>query len=615
MQNWCASVPGRTWIIGGELININGNTQSIKERLLNELEELYDKKFESRELVPAELAETIARISHEINREISVLINRRGIVVDISIGDSGTVSLPQLDNRRGKSRLSAIRCIHTHPGGNGMLSQVDISTLQKLRLDAMLAMGINEGQPGEIYAGCLSAEQDVDVYGPFTLGEPRLNYLYKIIEELDASVKDDIYENEGEAEKAILVGLETSQSRLESASLRDAEDSLTELEELAGTAGAIVVDKVLQRKQAQDSAYYVGKGKIEELSLLCQARDVQLLIFDDELSGAQIRNIEDATGVRVVDRTTLILDIFAQRAISKEGKLQVELAQLKYQLPRLIGLGTQLSRLGGGIGTRGPGEKKLEVDRRHIRRRISGLERELGQLEKRRDFMRSTRSKNNVPVIAIVGYTNAGKSTLMNRLCGAAVFVEDKLFATLDPSARKLILADGREAVLVDTVGFIRKLPHDLIEAFKSTLEEAVHADMLLHVVDASNENAAMQISVVEGLLDELGASSKNTILVLNKQDLVTSGGRINSIGYSSVCEISAVTGTGIDRLLEQITEGFKDRLREINLLIPYNEGWVLPYIYKYGQIINQEYLENGIQVKALVKLDKIGKLEEFILV
>lgn len=619
MQNWCASVPGRTWIIGGELININGNTQSIKERLLNELEELYDKKFESRELVPVELAETIARISHEINREISVLINRRGIVVDISIGDSGTVSLPQLDNRRGKSRLSAIRCIHTHPGGNGMLSQVDISTLQKLRLDAMLAMGINEGQPGEIYAGCLSAEQDVDVdvdvYGPFTLGEPRLNYLYKIIEELDASAKDDIYENEGEAEKAILVGLETSQSRLESASLRDAEDSLSELEELAGTAGAIVVDKVLQRKQAQDSAYYVGKGKIEELSLLCQARDVQLLIFDDELSGAQIRNIEDATGVRVVDRTTLILDIFAQRAISKEGKLQVELAQLKYQLPRLIGLGTQLSRLGGGIGTRGPGEKKLEVDRRHIRRRISGLERELEQLEKRRDFMRSTRSKNNVPVIAIVGYTNAGKSTLMNRLCGADVFVEDKLFATLDPSARKLILADGREAVLVDTVGFIRKLPHDLIEAFKSTLEEAVHADMLLHVVDASNENAAMQISVVEGLLDELGASSKNTILVLNKQDLVTSGGRINSIGYSSVCEISAVTGTGIDRLLEQITEGFKDRLREINLLIPYNEGWVLPYIYKYGQIINQEYLENGIQVKALVKLDKIGKLEEFILV
>ncbi len=561
------------------------------------------------------MAETIARISHEINREISVLINRRGIVVDISIGDSGTVSLPQLDSRRGKTRLSAIRCIHTHPGGNGMLSQVDISTLQKLRLDVMLAMGISEGQPTEIYAGCLSAEDEFDVFGPFTLGEPRLNYIYKIIEELDASARDDIYENEEESEKAILVGLETSQSRLESAALRDAEDSLDELEELAMTAGALVVDKILQRKQAQDSAYYVGKGKIEELSLLCQARDVQLLIFDDELSGAQIRNIEEQSGVRVVDRTTLILDIFAQRAISKEGKLQVELAQLKYKLPRLIGLGTELSRLGGGIGTRGPGEKKLEVDRRHIRRRITNLERELEQLEKRRDFLRSTRIKNNVPVIAIVGYTNAGKSTLMNRLCGATVFVEDKLFATLDPSARKLILADGREAVLIDTVGFIRKLPHDLVEAFKSTLEEAVHADMLLHVVDASNDNAAMQISVVEELLEELGAASKSTILVLNKHDLVAGGGRISSMGYSAVSEISAVTGYGIEALLEKITEGFKEQLNEISMLIPYNEGWVMPYIYKHGQIITQEYLEEGIKVQALVKIDKTHKLEEFILV
>ncbi len=599
----------------GDIIKINGNTQSIKERLLNELEELYDKKYGSRELLPVELAQTIAAISYEINREISVLINRRGTVVDISIGDSGTVSLPQLDGRRGKARLSAIRCIHTHPGGHGMLSEVDISTLQKLRLDAMLAIGIQEGQPADIYAGCLSVDGEVQLYGPFVLGESKLNYLYRIIEELDASAKEDLYENEEAAEKAILVGLETGHSRLENVSLRDAEDSLDELAELAGTAGAIVLDKVLQRKQSQDSAFYVGKGKIEELSLLCQARDVQLLIFDDELSGAQIRNIEEATGVRVVDRTTLILDIFAQRAISKEGKLQVELAQLKYKLPRLMGLGTQLSRLGGGIGTRGPGEKKLEVDRRHIRRRITSLERELEQLEKRRDFLRSSRSKNNVPVIAIVGYTNAGKSTLMNKLCGASVFVENKLFATLDPSARKLILADGREAVLIDTVGFIRKLPHDLIEAFKSTLEEAAHADMLLHVVDASNENAAMQISVVEGLLEDLGAASKNTILVLNKQDLAAHRGRINPMGYSSVCEISAATGYGMELLLEKITEGFKEKLQEIKLLIPYNEGWVMPYIYKYGQAIAQEYLEDGISVGALVKIDKISKLEEFIVV
>lgn len=535
--------------------------------------------------------------------------------MDISIGDSGTVSLPQVDARRGNARLSAIRCIHTHPNGSGMLSQVDISTLQKLRLDTMISIGISEGKPVEIYAGCLTPDQEVDLYGPFTPDDTRLNYIYKLIEEMDASARTDIYTNENEAEKAILVGLETSQSRLDNITAKDAEDSLDELEELANTAGAVVLKKVLQKKQSEDSAYYVGKGKVEELSLMCQAMDADLLIFDDELSGAQLRNIEEVTSVRVVDRTTLILDIFAQRAISKEGKLQVELAQLKYQLPRLIGMGTVLSRLGGGIGTRGPGEKKLEVDRRHIRRRITSLERELDQLEKRRDFLRGNRSKNNVPVIAIVGYTNAGKSTLMNILCGASVFVENKLFATLDPSARKLTLEDGREAVLIDTVGFIRKLPHDLVEAFKSTLEEAVHADMLLHVVDASNENAAMHISVVERLLEELGASSKKTILVLNKQDIAVTRSNINSMGYSAVCEISALTGAGIDALLRKITEGFKDQMREVELLIPYNDGWVMPYLYKNGKVLDHEYTEGGIRVKAFVKIDKFSELEDFVLV
>jgi GTP-binding protein HflX len=479
----------------------------------------------------------------------------------------------------------------------------------------MIAVGILEGQPSDIYAGCLNYEDGVDVYGPFNIGDTRLGYIYRIIEELDATAKDSIYENEEEIENAVLVGLETSQSRLENITSRDAENSLEELEELAKTAGAVVVDKVLQKKQTEDSAYYIGKGKIEELSLLCQARDVQLLIFDDELSGAQIRNIEEMTGVRVVDRTTLILDIFAQRAVSKEGKLQVELAQLKYKLPRLIGMGTELSRLGGGIGTRGPGEKKLEVDRRHIRRRVTGLERELKQMEKRRYFLRGNRANNNTPVIAIVGYTNAGKSTLLNRLCGASVLVEDKLFATLDPSARKLTLADGREAVLIDTVGFIRKLPHDLVEAFKSTLEEAVHADMLLHVVDASNENASMQISVVEKLLEELGASTKNTILVLNKQDMVPEGRRVSSVGYPAVCEISASTGYGIEQLLEKITDGFKHQLKEVRLLIPYNDGWVMPYIYENGQVIDQEYEASGIRVKAMVKVEKISKINDFIVV
>ncbi len=600
-------------------MRINGNIQSIKDVLLNELDALIDKRYPPRELIPQELALTVARISAQINREISVLLNRRGFIVDISIGDSSTVSLPQLAQRRGSMRLSGIRCIHTHPSGGGMLSSVDVATLQKLKLDVMLAVGISDGEPSEIYAGCITPDSDTDIYGPFELSDSRLNYIFKIIEELDASAKDELYENEDSAEKAILVGLETSQSRLEYMAQREAEISLDELEELANTAGAIVVQKIIQKKQTQDSAYYIGKGKVEELSLLCQAKDVDLLIFDDELSGAQVRNIEEATGMRVIDRTTLILDIFAQRAISKEGKLQVELAQLKYKLPRLLGLGTELSRLGGGIGTRGPGEKKLEVDRRHIRRRITSLDKELSELEKRRQFMRVGRTKNNIPVVAIVGYTNAGKSTLLNKLCNSEVFVENKLFATLDPSARKLILADGREAILIDTVGFIRKLPHELIEAFKSTLEEAVHADLLLHVVDASNENAALQISVVERILEELGASQKPTILVLNKQDLLseqmTARAKVSSAGYHSVCEISAVTGSGLEQLLENITEAFKSQLQSVELLIPYSEGWVLPYLFNNGQVISQDYEESGIKVSALVKMDKLKNINHFIVV
>lgn len=600
-------------------MRINGNIQSIKDVLLNELDALIDKRYPPRELIPQELAITVARISAQINREISVLLNRRGFIVDISIGDSSTVSLPQLAQRRGSMRLSGIRCIHTHPSGGGMLSSVDVATLQKLKLDVMLAVGIKDGEPSEIYAGCITPDSETDVYGPFELSDTRLNYIFKIIEELDASAKDELYENEDSAEKAILVGLETSQSRLEYMAQKEAEISLDELEELANTAGAIVIQKIIQKKQTQDSAYYIGKGKVEELSLICQAKDVDLLIFDDELSGAQVRNIEEATGMRVIDRTTLILDIFAQRAISKEGKLQVELAQLKYKLPRLLGLGTELSRLGGGIGTRGPGEKKLEVDRRHIRRRITSLEKELSELEKRRQFMRVGRTKNNIPVVAIVGYTNAGKSTLLNKLCNSEVFVENKLFATLDPSARKLILADGRESVLIDTVGFIRKLPHELIEAFKSTLEEAVHADLLLHVVDASNENAPLQISVVERILEELGASQKPTILVLNKQDLlseqITARAKVSSAGYHSVCEISAVTGSGLEQLLENITEAFKSQLQSVELLIPYSEGWVLPYLFNNGQVVSQEYEENGIKVSALVKMDKLKNINHFIVV
>ena len=418
---------------------------------------------------------------------------------------------------------------------------------------------------------------------------------------------------EEENERAILVALE-----LESGEIIDGktegERSLDELEELAKTAGLTVVDKVLQRKSSIDSAFYIGKGKLEKLSLLRQSLDANLIVFDDELSGAQVRNIENITGVKVIDRTVLILDIFAKRAKSKEGKIQVELAQLKYRLPRLTGMGTALSRLGGGIGTRGPGEKKLEIDKRHIRRRIELLEKELEEISKRRNLTREKRKKNNIPVVALVGYTNAGKSTLMNKLCNSSVFAENMLFATLDPAARNMVLPDGRNVMLVDTVGFIRKLPHELVEAFKSTLEEAVHADVLLHVVDISNSEAESQIKVSENILNSLGAMNKPVITILNKCDLVKED-TIHTLGLGkkNTYEVSAITGKGIDNIINAIMEAIPAREKEVCLQVPYNEAWVLSYVHDKGKVISVEYGEEAISLKAVLGNDALSKVERFI--
>jgi GTP-binding protein HflX len=445
------------------------------------------------------------------------------------------------------------------------------------------------------------------------VGDRRLNALFELINDIDKSIDDVAESNQQDKERAILVGLETSPGKKINGKT-EGERLLEELGELASTAGVEVVQKVLQRKQSKDSAFFVGKGMVEQLSLLRQALDVDVLIFDDELSGAQVRNIEEVTGAKVIDRATLILDIFAQRARSKEGKIQVELAQLKYRLPRLIGLGNQLSRLGGGIGTRGPGEKKLEVDRRHIKRRIKSLETELEALGKRRELMREGRRKNSVPTVALVGYTNVGKSTLLNKLCDSDVFAENKLFATLDPTIRNLSLPDGREALLIDTVGFIRKLPHDLVEAFKSTLEEAVFADVLLHVVDVSSEDAEMQINVVDSILEELGAINKPTVFIFNKTDLVDSEDGIPLLTPGCVhFEVSAVTGKGLHELKKGIAEILPISEVEVEMEVPYSEGWVIPYLHQNGKILSEEFTENHTKLKAVINKKNIDKLKEFI--
>ena len=384
-----------------------------------------------------------------------------------------------------------------------------------------------------------------------------------------------MYENKQEKEKALLVSVDTGEF--------DAEVSIDELEELAHTAGAEVLGKLIQKRERPEAATFVGAGKLAEIIAFCSAQDVDLLIFDSELTPSQQRNLEKLTGVRVIDRTMLILDIFAARARTGEGKLQVELAQLKYSLPRLAGQGQSLSRLGGGIGTRGPGESKLESDRRHINRRIQKLEEQLHELEKRRDLLRRRRRKDGVQTVAIVGYTNAGKSTLMNALTKAGVLAEDKLFATLDPTSRALTLPDGRKVMLVDTVGLIRRLPHKLVEAFKSTLEEAAQASVILNVCDASDEHCSEHLEVTKKLLDELGCASTPVVSVMNKCDLV---GNIYSMPtFGKTVLISALCERGFDELLSAIQKELPQTRKTASLLIPFKNGAAAARIRDEGKI------------------------------
>ncbi len=392
----------------------------------------------------------------------------------------------------------------------------------------------------------------------------------------------------------------------------DCEASLDELEELAKTAGAEVKARVTQRRETPDSATFVGSGRLKEIKTFCADNDVDLLIFDSELTPSQQRNIEDITDVRVVDRTQLILDIFAARARSGEGKLQVELAQLKYLLPRLGGKGTSMSRLGGGIGTRGPGETKLESDRRHIRRRIKNLEDGLESLSRRRKLARERREKDEVETVAIVGYTNAGKSTLMNTLTQAGVLAEDKLFATLDPTSRALTLPDGRRVMLIDTVGFIRRLPHGLVEAFKSTLEEAASATLILNVCDASSPDCAEHLEVTNRLLEELGCNGKPIIAVFNKCDAAPDLSWL-SAGLHSV-KISALTGEGLDGLLNEMVRALPPTRKKVTLLLPYSMGSDAALLRKKGALDREEYRPDGLKMTVTADAKLLERYKDYII-
>lgn len=588
---------------------IKGNLKGIKDSILKELENLEEFKIERGIFLKKELIEAISKISANINKEISITLDRNGKITDTNIGDDKSASLPNISIK--DKRLSGFRVIHTHPNGNPKLSDVDISALIDLKLDAMVAIGVDsDGNITGFGLGFCKVENDVLSHEEFRANSieavEEFNYLAKV-QEIEKNLK--VLTNEQDyKEYAILVG-------------RESMESLLELKELGLACDIETVDIVLQKGNKIDKGFYIGKGKVIELARLKQIRSANLLIFDEELSGIQIRNLEDNIGCKVIDRTSLILEIFARRAKSREAKIQVRLAELKYRGARLIGFGSELSRIGGGLGNRGAGETKLELDRRKIKDDIAALKTELEKIKKTRGTQREKREKSGMGKIALVGYTNVGKSTLRNLIvknyCNEIssktedVFAKNMLFATLDTTVRVIKFENNKEVAFVDTVGFIRKLPHDLVEAFKSTLEEVIFSDLLIHVVDASSETLFKEIQVVEELLKELSCDEKPLILALNKTDKVSEERLLeikeNLSNYETV-EISAKENINVDFLLEKACAKLPDELQKIEYLIPYSETSISAYLHSNASVLEEEFLGNGIKIIALVNQKVFNK-------
>lgn len=592
-------------------MQVNGNITGIPQRLVERLEAVDAFPVERDQLIGRELAQELGSLTAVLNKEIAVYLDRRDRVIHIAVGNDFTVPLEDLSRRRGEKRLSGLRCVHTHPGGDGSLSPVDLSALEVMRFDCMTALGIRQDgsvADGETAFLGIDGRWNSGESFYFSSLEELIHFPFlRRVEEIESQFPKLLEVSSESAERALLIGMQSGRDR------RMAEESLAELEQLALSAGLVVLGQDLQQRARPDAATYIGRGKVGEIQLVAQSRRADVLVFDDELSPAQERNLEEATGIKVIDRTMLILDIFAQRARSSEGKLQVELAQLKYLLPRLMGQGLILSRLGGGIGTRGPGETKLEVDRRRIRKRISELEQRLGRVEKARNLHRQNRKTREWPTVSLVGYTNAGKSTLMNRLTGAGVLVENKLFATLDPTTRLISLPDKKQILLIDTVGFIKKLPHHLVAAFSATLEETLHADLLLHVLDAASPQATEQAAAVQAVLKSLGADAKPVLTVLNKTDLVENEEVLDPLllEFAPAVAISAEKNIGLERLLDTIRSMLPETREKIRTLIPFKDAQLAAEVRARGVILREEYTQEGVIIEALVDRRLKGLLEK----
>lgn len=601
---------------------IHGELKNIKKSVLESLEGLYELAVPAGQLVTREIAELMLSVTAELQREVAVYINRQGKVLQVSVGDDATVDLPEIRQRKSENRLSGVRCVHTHPSSDTRLSAPDLSSLRSMRFDVMAAIGMKDGK---IYgsmaflSGELTESGGYVVHGTkeLPIGDLNRYNLMQLVTAINKEMgRNQLKETEKRQERAILAGVDYNASP----GGWNIEDSLTELKGLAETAGAQVAGKVIQRKAKPDNAFFLGRGKVDEIGMLAQNVEADLLIVDDEISPSQQRNLEMSTGLRVVDRTALILDIFAQRARSAAGKLQVELAQLRYNLPRLGGQGLVLSRQGGGIGTRGPGETKLEMDRRRIHGRIHDLEERIAKLKNQRQLHRAQRKNSRIPTAALVGYTNAGKSTLLNALAaGDEVLAEDKLFATLDPTTRLVELDEKQELLLTDTVGFIQKLPHTLVSAFQATLEETVEADLLLHVVDASDANYELQIKAVMEVLSEIGAQDKPSVFVFNKADKLPEAEQDNEYVAARMLQgrdgvvISAKDEQGLKMLREKIKGFFNQGQVTLTLCIPYDQGALVTELHNLGKVEAIDYDEQGTLLTVKMPVSDAESFQKYV--
>ena len=587
-----------------------GDVSSLRNTVINELEELYTYKVPIGLIISHELIEILNYLTIKIGKEIAVYIDRKGNVKYVAVGSNQQVTIPEMWIKRKEGGLNGLRCIHTHPNGNSNLSSADLSALNNLKLDMIVALGGDE--KGIRCSLAYLQPTKGELTGNFTLlSELDIATLLKIpfLELIKNIEKELIYTGyavgQKDQEEVILVLVEI-QDKVET---NEMEEAINELTSLAETAGLKVSGVVTQRRIKPDNSFFIGKGKIEEIRLLIQQKKPDCIIFNNSLSPAQQNNLSEFLGIKVLDRTDLILDIFAQRARSREGKLQVELAQLNYLLPRLIGQGTILSRLGGGVGTRGPGETKLETDRRHIRKRINYLKEQLAEVKKNRAIQTKNRNKNAVPQIALVGYTNAGKSSLLNTLADENILAEDKLFATLDPTTRSITLEEGIRVLVTDTVGFIKDLPHQLIEAFKATLEEAKASDLLLHIIDISNPNWENQKNSVNKVLEQLEITDKPIILVYNKVDLLQETPIIPPDRQKN-CFISTKTGEGIEQLKNLIKDHFFGQNKVLKFFIPFDKGNILDKLYNSGKVL--EVVNDYQGYNVIVEINEKNFVEEF---